>query len=105
MADWITAAAVAERVDLEATEPDVISSTAAVRAAVEERRSELDYTDELTVPAHVREGAILWAVLLVQLRSSPGGFQGYDAESAIVGDGQRRAEIRNLLGWNRPVTA
>lgn len=78
---------------------------AAVVAAVERRRSDLDFTSDATVPADVMEGAIAWALVLYQSRSAPSGFAGYDAESALMEAGSRRAEIMRLLGWRRPVSA
>jgi hypothetical protein len=105
MAAWITPARVAAHLggDVDAADPRVVSSTAAVLAAVEERRSDLVFTDDTTVPAHVQEGAIAWAALLYQQRSAPGGFAGYDAETALMDAGSKRAEIMRLLGWRRPV--
>lgn len=104
MPEWLTAEAVADSLggDHDPLEERVILSTAAVRAAVERRRSELDYTSDATVPADVRAGAIAWAGLLVQQRSAPSGFAGYDAETALADAGARRGEILRLLGWRRP---
>jgi len=77
----------------------------AVRAAVERRRSDLDFTDDASVPADVRAGAAAWALVMYQSRSAPAGFAGYDAETALMEAGSRRAEIFRLLGWRRPVSA
>lgn len=109
MSDWITPDAVAEYLGdgVDPAEPRLIQATAAVRAAVERRRSELALhtLDDVTAPADVRTGAILWAGIIYQQRSSPGGFDGFDAEAAFADAGSKRAEIRKLLGWNRPVSA
>jgi hypothetical protein len=105
MPDWITTADVSTALDVEDDPADerLTLSTAAVRAAVEERRSELDFTDDASVPANVRAGAIAWAAVMYQSRSAPSGFSGYDAETALAEAGSRRAEIFRLLGWRRPV--
>lgn len=107
MADWITTADVAADLDMADDPGDerLVRSTAAVRAAVERRRSSLDFTDDTTVPADVRAGAIAWAAIMYQSRSAPSGFAGYDAETALAEAGSRRAEILRLLGWRRPVVA
>lgn len=106
MADWITAGDVALELELEvAGDPRLERCVAAVAAAVERRRPELDYTDADSVAADVRAGAIAWAAVMYQSRSAPGGFAGYDAETALMEAGSRRAEIFRLLGWRRPVSA
>lgn len=109
MADWITPDAVAELLGdgVDPAEPRLVLATAAARAAVERRRSDLalESADELTAPADVRMGAIAWAALIYQSRSTPVGFDGYDAESAFADAGSKRAEIMRLLGWRRPVSA
>jgi hypothetical protein len=104
MADWITAAEVADELVV-SVDDRVTDATAAVRAAVERRRSDLTFTSDATVPADVRAGARAWAALLYQQRTAPSGFAGYDAETALVDAGSRRAEIMRLLGWRRPVVA
>lgn len=105
MADWITAGDVADELELGDISGDLRLErcVAAVRAAVERRRSELDYTDADSVPGDVRAGAIGWAAVMYQSRSAPSGFAGYDAETALMEAGSRRAEIYRLLGWRRPV--
>jgi hypothetical protein len=107
VADWITPAIVAAYLggDVADDDPRVVSSTAAVRAAVERRRSDLVFDSDVTVPADVREGAIAWAGLLYQSRSAPSGFAGYDADLALADAGSRRAEIMRLIGWRRPVVS
>jgi hypothetical protein len=107
VADWITTGDVADALDVadDPTDERLVLSTAAVRAAVERRRSDLVFDDDSTVPADVRAGAISWAAVLYQSRSAPSGFAGYDAETALAEAGSRRAEIFRLLGWNRPVSA
>lgn len=108
MADWITPDAVAELLGdgVDPAEPRLVMATAAARAAVEERRSELalDTLTDVDAPANVRAGAIMWAALIYQTRSAPVGFDGYDAESAFADAGSKRAEIMRLLGWRRPVS-
>lgn len=105
MATWLTVAEVAEHFDVLETDPRLISSTAAVTAAVEERRTDLDFTDATTVPAHVREGAKLWAGLLFQQRGAPNGFAGYGEDALLEFAGARRGEIMKMIGWRRPVVA
>lgn len=105
MAEWITPADVAEPLGADVTDEWLIFSTAAVKAAVEERRYDLAFADAATTPDHVRAGAIMWAGLMFQQRSAPSGFDGYDAESALVDAGSKRAEIMRLLGWRRPTVA
>ena len=107
MPDWITSADVASELDVpdDAGDERLTRSTAAARAAVERRRSDLDFTDETSVPADVRAGAIAWAAVMYQSRSAPSGFAGYDAETALMEAGSRRAEIYRLIGFRRPVVA
>ena len=107
MAEWITTGDVAELLDIpdDSADSRLVDSTAAARAAVERRRSELDFADATTVPADVRAGSIAWAAILYQSRSAPSGFAGYDAETALMEAGSRRAEILRLIGWRRPVVA
>jgi hypothetical protein len=107
VADWLTVDDVAAYLDLPTVDPtddNLALSTAAVKAAVEARRSELDFTDETTVPADVRTGSILWAAILYQSRSAPSGFAGYGDETQMFDTlGARRAEVMRLIGWRRPV--
>jgi hypothetical protein len=109
MPDWITPDAVAENLGggVDPLEPRLVQATAAARAAVEERRPELmlHTLTDVTAPANVRMGAIMWAALIYQQRSSPAGFDGFDAEAAFADAGSKRAEIRALIGGNRPVSA
>ncbi len=107
MADWLTVDDVAGYLDLPTVDPtddNLALSTAAVKAAVEARRSDLDFTDETTVAANVRTGSILWAAILYQSRSAPSGFAGYGDETQLYDVlGARRAEVLRLIGWRRPV--
>lgn len=104
MAEWITAEDVELELGLDVLpDPRLDRAVAAVRAAVERRRPELDFTDDGSIDADVRAGAIAWAALLFQTRSAPSGFAGYDAETALLEAGSRRAEILRLLGFRRPV--
>lgn len=105
--EWITPEGVAAHLGggADPADPELVSCVGAVRSAVEARRTDLVYTDETTVPEHVRRGAVMWAAVMYQQRSAPSGFDGYDAESALMDAGAKRAEIRALLGWRRPVVA
>jgi hypothetical protein len=106
--DWITPEEVAAYLDLPgAPDDNLIASTAAAKAAVERRRSDLGLAvDGATAPGDVRLGTMIWASLLYQTRSSPSGFVGYGDETQIYDAlGARRAEVMRLLGWRRPVVA
>jgi hypothetical protein len=107
MSDWITPADVSDHLDgsASADDPRLVLSTAAARAAVERMRADLTFTDDTTVPADVRLGAIMWAAIIWQQRSAPSGFDGYDAETALADAGAKRGEMLRLLGWRRPVVA
>jgi len=115
--DWITPADVAGYLDLvgdPAADDNLLLSTAAVRAAVEGRRSDLwtggDPAAIPPVPAvftpgdAVRLGSIIWAGLIYQTRNAPSGFAGYGDETTMFDSlGARRAEVMRLVGWRRPV--
>lgn len=103
MADWITPGAVAEHLGdgADPLDPRLVLATAAARAAVERRRPDLAFADDATTPADVIMGAILWTALIYQQRSAPAGFDGFDAESAFVDAGSKRAEIFKLCGIER----
>lgn len=107
MADWLTPEDVAgyREGTVDPEDARLVLSTAAVKAAVEGRRADLTFTDDTTVPADVRFGAILWADVMFQQRSAPSGYDGYDAETALADAGAKRGEILRLLGWRRPVVA
>ena len=106
---WITVDDVAAYLDLPTADGDdnLATSTAAVKAAVEGRRSDLfDGADPpaFTPGDDVKGGAIMWAALVYQSRSAPSGFAGYGDETWIVDSlGSRRSEILKLIGWRRPV--
>jgi len=107
-AEWLTPEDVAAYLDLPTADDDnLILSTAAIKAAVERRRSDLFTVDEpkTFVPGdEVRAGAIMWAALVFQARNAPSGFAGYGDETMIFDAlGARRAEIMRLVGWRRPV--
>lgn len=108
MTDWITPEEVAAYLDIPgAPDDNLTASTAAAKAAVERRRSDLalDIPDA-TAPGDVRLGTMIWAGLLYQSRSSPSGFVGYGDETQIYDAlGARRAEVMRLIGWRRPVVA
>ena len=104
---WLTPEDVAGYLDLPTAEDDnLLLSTAAVKAAVERRRSDL-WTGEpatFTPGDDVRTGAIRWAGLMYQARNSPSGFTGFGDDTMIMDSlGAQRAEIMRLLGWRRPV--
>jgi hypothetical protein len=106
--DWITPEEVAAYLDLPgAPDDNLVASTAAAKAAVERRRSDLGLTEpDATAPGDVRLGTMVWAALLYQTRSSPSGFVGYGDETQIYDAlGARRAEVMRLIGWRRPVVA
>jgi hypothetical protein len=108
---WITPDHVAAYLDLPAaagTDDDNLAlSTAAVKAAVERRRSDLWTTDTppVFVPGDdVHAGSVRWAALMYQARNAPSGFAGYGDETALFDSlGANRAEIMRLIGWRRPV--
>lgn len=106
MADWITPEQVAQYLGVSYPDVDgrIDLCTAAVKAAVEQRRSDIDYT--LPVGEDVHAGAIMWAGQLWQSRNAPSGYAGYGDETTLYDSlGARRAEILRLLGWRRPVVA
>ena len=118
MADWLTVDDVAAYLDLPAagvpTDDNLALSTAAAKAAVERRRSDLvvpgnpdavpPTVDTFTPTDDVKLGATLWAAILYQSRSAPSGFAGYGDETQIFDAlGARRAEVMRLIGWRRPV--
>jgi hypothetical protein len=110
VADWITPEDVAAQVggDVLPDEPRLVLATAAARAAVERRRTDLAFADDVSTPGDVRQGAILWAALIYGQRSAPSGYDGFDAESAFQDASSKRGEIFKLLGierGGRPVSA
>jgi hypothetical protein len=108
VADWLTIEDVAAWLDLPLADPgddNLVNSTAAIKAAVEHRRSDLDFAavDFAVVEANVKQGSAMWAGILYQTRSAPSGFAGYGDETAIFDPlGARRAEVLRLIGWRRP---
>jgi hypothetical protein len=107
-ADWLTVDDVAKYLDLPgdpSTDDNLELSTAAARAAVERRRSDLRLVDEdVVAPDDVHAGAVMWAGLIYQTRNAPSGFAGYGDETAVYDAlGARRAEVMRLVGWRRPV--
>jgi len=104
---WITPEDVAAYLDLpDASDDNLLLSTAAVKAAVERRRSDL-WTGDPSAFApgdDVRAGAIIWAGLMYQTRNAPSGFSGYGDDTSMIDSlGARRAEVMRLVGWRRPV--
>lgn len=107
---WITPEDVAGYLDLPTVDGDdnLELSTAAVKAAVEGRRSDLWTGDPpaFTPPEHVRTGSIIWAGLVYQTRNAPSGFSGYGDETWVIDSlGSRRSEVMRLIGWRRPELA
>lgn len=107
MPDWITPEDVAKYLDVPYPDSDgrVDHATSSVRAAVERRRSDLDFATS-PVPDDVRNASIEWAALIYQARNSPAGFSGYDEQTAVYDSlGARRSDIMRRIGWRRPVVA
>jgi hypothetical protein len=107
-ADWLTVADVAAYLDLPGDgsgDDNLELSTAAAKAAVERRRSDLRLLDDdVAAPADVKGGAIMWAGLIYQTRNAPSGFAGYGDETMMYDAlGARRAEVMRLIGWRRPL--
>lgn len=109
MADWLTPAEVAAYLDLPgdpAADDNLLLATAAVKAAVERRRSELDFADPAfpVLEADVHGGSVMWAALVYQARNAPSGYAGYGDETMMFDSlGARRSEIMRMVGWRRPV--
>lgn len=105
MADWITPDEVAVYMDVPYPDESgrIDGATAAAKAAVEQRRSDLDFT-AVPVSEDVHQGAIMWAAQIYQTRNAPSGYAGYGDETTLYDAlGTRRAEIMRLIGWRRPV--
>lgn len=113
---WLTVEDVAAYLDLPGDptlDDNLALSTAAVKAAVESRRTDLLVSDGLDPPTYtftpgddVHGGAVLWAALVYQARNSPSGYTGYGDETVLFDSlGSRRSEIMRMLGWSRPVIA
>jgi hypothetical protein len=102
-ADWLTVDDVAAYLDLPgvaADDDNLVLSVAAVKAAIERRRSDLDLLNDATiVPGDVHGGAVMWAALVYQNRNLPDGAE------TVMWDalGPRRSEVLRLIGWRRPV--
>ena len=103
MADWLLAADVAAYLDVPYPDSDgrVDHATDSVRAAVERRRSDVDFD---AVPDDIRNASIEWAALIYQARNAPSGFSGYSEDTLLYDSlGARRGDILRRLGWRRPV--
>ena len=106
---WLTVDDVALYLDLPsasvAGDDNLATATAAVKAAVERRRSDLvDETGAFVPGDDVKGGATMWAAIVYQTRNAPSGFAGYGDETALYDTlGARRAEVMRMLGWRRPV--
>ena len=105
---WITPEDVAAYLDLPSADDDnLLLSTAAVKAAVERRRSDIWTADDPPAFApgdDVKAGAVIWAALMFQTRNAPSGFAGYGDDTTMIDSlGARRAEVMRLVGWRRPV--
>ena len=111
MPEWLTPEDVGAYLDLPtaavAADDNLALSTAAVKAAVERRRSDLwnSETPAVFAPGEdVRAGSIMWAALVYQARNAPSGFAGYGDDTMLFDTlGARRAEVMRLVGWRRPV--
>lgn len=106
MASWLEATDVARYLGVAYPDDDgrVDHATDSVRAAVERRRSDIDFATE--APADVRNASIEWAALIYQARNSPSGFPGYSEDTVLYDSlGARRGEILRRIGWRRPVVA
>lgn len=108
-APWLTVDDVAKYLDLPAAtaadDDNLVTATAAVKAAVERRRSDLlDATGAFVPGDDVKGGSVMWAALVYQSRNAPSGFAGYGDETALYDTlGARRSEVMRLIGWRRPV--
>ena len=108
---WLTVEDVAAYLDLPgdgAGDDNLALSTAAVKAAVEERRSDLWTGDPpaFTPGDNVKGGAVIWAAIVYQARSAPSGFTGYGDETWVIDSlGSRRSEVMRMIGWRRPELA
>lgn len=105
---WLTPEAVAGYLDLppgSEADDNLAISTAAVKAAVERRRSDLvDEAGTFRPGDDVRGGSIMWAAIVYQTRNAPSGFAGYGDETTLIDTlGARRSEVLRLIGWRRPV--
>jgi hypothetical protein len=112
MADWLTVDDVGGYLDLPAAvvadDDNLALSVAAVKAAIERRRSDLDFTadDFAVVNGDIKGGGVIWGALVYQTRSAPSGFAGYGDETWLIDSlGARRSEVMRMLGWRRPVVA
>ena len=105
--DWLTPEDVAAYLDLPTADDDnLILSTAAIKASLERRRSDLWKGDPpvFTPDDGVKGGAVMWAAMVWQWRSSPSGPPGFGDETMVFDAlGSRRAEIMRMVGWRRPV--
>jgi hypothetical protein len=104
---WLTPEDVAAYLDIPGSPDDnLLLSTAAIKAAVEGRRSDLWRGDPpaFTPGDEVRTGSIVWAALFYQARNAPSGFAGYGDDTSMYDSlGARRAEVMRMIGWRRPV--
>jgi hypothetical protein len=104
---WLTPEDVAAYLDIPGDPDDnLLLSTAAIKAAVEGRRSDLWTGDPVafTPGDEVRTGSIVWAALFYQARNAPSGFAGYGDDTSMYDSlGARRAEVMRMIGWRRPV--
>lgn len=107
MATWpITPADVQNYIGPMADTDRLAEATDAAIAYVEARRSDLaaGFTAG-TAPGDVWLGAIRYATLLYNARSSPTGYAAFgDGTIDVTGEPGYPAAMR-LIGWRRPVTA
>ncbi len=104
---WLTVDDVAKYLDLPGDvsgDDNHATATAAIKAAVEGRRSDLFVDGAFTPAGDVKGGSVMWAAIVYQTRNAPSGFAGYGDETVLVDTlGARRSEVMRLIGWRRPV--
>jgi hypothetical protein len=106
-ADWLKIEDVEPWIGAMADPQRLADSTAAARAYVEARRSELDLAGSVDPPpADVHLGAIIYASLIYQAKASPTGYAAF-GDGAIdlpgVTDQQAYMRAMRLIGLRRPV--
>jgi hypothetical protein len=88
------------------TDPErVTDSTLAAIAYVEARRSDLTdaYFAQLIAPDDVALGALIYASLLYNQRTSPSGYAAFgDGAIDVTGEPAYPRAMR-LIGWRRPI--
>jgi hypothetical protein len=109
VSDWLTPEDVAAYLSVDAADPNVLDSTAAVKAAVEHRHGPDNpwFVDATSCPRDIHAGSVQWAGLMFQSRNAPSGYAGYgdDASTMLDTMGSRRSELFKLLRWRHPVVS